>query len=186
MKLLIHACCADCLLHIDTSKLDSVKPDIYFYNPNIHPRTEYLARLEAIKSVYELHKDQFNKLIIANWVPKEYFNKIPCLPAGTAKSKSQTPITRCPNCWLLRLDATFKYAKENKYDAITSTMLTSHYMNRDAIINIGKSLSSKYGIEFLDNVCTECEVKTGGFYKQNYCGCCYSLVERMEEKFLEP
>jgi predicted adenine nucleotide alpha hydrolase (AANH) superfamily ATPase len=51
------------------------------------------------------------------------------------------------------------------------------------IEKIGKEISKKYNIQFLipNNICKNLETK--GFYKQVFCGCCYSLVERFEEKF---
>ena len=53
------------------------------------------------------------------------------------------------------------------------------------IEKIGKEIGEKVGIEFLvpKNICKKLETK--GFYKQIFCGCCYSLVERFEEKFNE-
>ena len=69
MKILLHVCCADCVLRfIDGIK--NKKIDIFFYNPNIHPRAEYLARLEAIKKVINLKEI---KLLVPDWSPKEYF-----------------------------------------------------------------------------------------------------------------
>ena len=54
MKLLIHTCCADCLLKmIDSLKDESAEIVGYFYNPNIHPRSEYLTRLKAAQKICE-------------------------------------------------------------------------------------------------------------------------------------
>lgn len=172
MKLLIHACCADCLLKM----VESIKSEkrfeeieVYYYNPNIHPRSEYQSRLKAMQLMI---KDL--KLIIPDWKPSEYFEVI----------KNKEKGKRCIDCWKLRLEETAKFAKKNGFEAFSSTLLTSEYQNSEMIEQIGKEISKKYKIEFLipKNVCKKLETK--GFYKQVFCGCCYSLMERFEEKFI--
>lgn len=174
MKLLIHACCTDCLLKM----VESIKAEnnfeeiqIYYYNPNIHPRSEYQSRLKAMQLMI---KDL--KLIIPDWKPSDYFEKV-----GSGVKKPE----RCLKCWNLRLEKTAKFAKENGFESFTSTLLTSEYQNGEMIEKIGKEIGKKYEIDFFvpKNVCKHLETK--GFYKQVFCGCCYSLVERFEEKFNE-
>lgn len=169
MKLLIHACCADCLLKfIDSIKSENKEVfefEVYFYNPNIHPRSEYLARLKAIKKITKENKI---KLIVADWSPKEWFSKVK---------------TRCDDCWKLRLSKTFEYAREKRFDKVSSTLVTSHYQDQNKIEKIAKEFENKYKINFLVPKQVSKDLKTTGFYKQNYCGCCYSLVEVWKEKF---
>ncbi|MDD2483024.1 MAG: epoxyqueuosine reductase QueH [Candidatus Shapirobacteria bacterium] len=180
MKLLIHACCADCLLKM----VESIKTEnkfeeieVYYYNPNIHPRSEYQSRLKAMQlMIGDL------KMIIPDWKPSEWFNclkpTLPSLEKGGLKKAD-----RCPKCWELRLEETAEYAKKNGFDCFTSTLLTSEYQNSEMIEKIGKEIGKKYKINFFipENICKKLETK--GFYKQVFCGCCYSLTERFEEKF---
>jgi hypothetical protein len=174
MKILIHTCCADCLLKmVDSLKDESVEIVGYFYNPNIHPRSEYLTRLKAAQKICEENKI---KLIMPDWSPKEWFGEIK--KGGSLKNKN-----RCEECWKLRLRKTFEYAKEKGFEAISSTLVTSHYQNKEKIIEIGKDLEKEFGIKFLVPEKVSSELKTSGFYKQNYCGCCYSLMEAWTEKF---
>lgn len=174
-KLLLHTCCADCMLKfVDSNEFDVTT---YYYNPNIHPRTEYLARLEAIKAVT---KERGIKLIVPDWSPKEHFACFLSLgDAVLADSKA-----RCPHCWLNRLTQSAKFAKENGFTSFSTTLLSSHYQDFDTIMKIGLKLAKEYELTFEVPKELHCELKTGGFYKQNYCGCVYSLKERMEEKFL--
>jgi hypothetical protein len=81
------------------------------------------------------------------------------------------------------LGKTFEYAKEKGFEAVSSTLVTSHYQNKEKIGEIGKMLEKEFGIKFLVPEKVSSELKTSGFYKQNYCGCCYSLVEAWIEKF---
>jgi predicted adenine nucleotide alpha hydrolase (AANH) superfamily ATPase len=177
MKILIHACCADCLLKMaDSLKDESVEIVGYFYNPNIHPRAEYLARLKAAQKIGEENKIE---LVVADWSPKEWFKTAkPTLP-----SLKKGGNARCEKCWKLRLGKTFEYAKKNGFEAISSTLVTSHYQNREKITEIGNDLEKEFGIKFLVPEKISSDLKTSGFYKQNYCGCCYSLVEAWTEKF---
>jgi len=172
MRLLLQACCADCILKfVDSIRKDNSEVDevvAYFYNPNIHPRAEYLSRLRAIQKITEENKI---KLIVADWSPKEYFGKI--------KSKEN----RCEKCWELRLEKTFEYAKDKKFEWVSSTLITSHYQNGEKIKEIARVLEKKYKIKFLIPKKISKDLKTSGFYKQNYCGCAYSLVEGLEAKF---
>ncbi|HOU76342.1 MAG TPA: epoxyqueuosine reductase QueH [Candidatus Dojkabacteria bacterium] len=178
MKLLIHVCCADCLLKIvDSLRANSVFPKLtlitfYFYNPNIHPRTEYLARLNTLKDVVKNITDFNYKLVIPDMSPKDYFQKIPLSFIPPPQE------IRCPICWELRLRKSFYFASEQKFDFVTTTLLSSKYQDEKTIINLCKKLSKEFGVEFLipDNI--NKDLCNHGFYKQNYCGCCFSLLER--------
>lgn len=191
-KILLHTCCTDCFLKfkrlIDEENKKTKNPDekfileCLFYNPNIHPRTEYLARMMALKQVC---KKLGIRLAITDWSPKEYFSKLKVNKKFIARKP-----TRCINCWSLRLEKTCQIAIQKGYTHFATTLVTSHYQNREKIEEIGNTLSKKYALKFYtpnlnssdDSSCLHEE--TSGFYKQNYCGCCYSLVERMEEKAL--
>ena len=185
MKVLVHTCCADCLLKmVDSLKDEPMEAVGYFYNPNIHPRSEYLARLKAAQKICEENKI---KLIVPDWSPKEWFNvQNPPVDKSTSSLKNGGSLknkTRCEGCWELRLGKTSEYAKEKGFDIVSSTLVTSHYQNKEKIGEIGKNLEKEFGIKFLVPEKVSGDLKTTGFYKQNYCGCCYSLVEAWTEKF---
>ncbi len=179
-KILIHSCCADCLVKTahEISKDFADQPfsaTILYYNPNIHPRTEKDARLLAIKQIMERSPEQFENynLHVADYRPAEYFDAI----KGWKSSKE-----RCAKCWKLRLAKAFEYAVSDKFDILTTTLLSSQYQDCDTIELIMKNLSKETGIEIWkpDTICAEC--KSHGVYRQNFCGCCYSLTEKLEEK----
>jgi predicted adenine nucleotide alpha hydrolase (AANH) superfamily ATPase len=179
MKLLIHTCCADCALKMIKALKITEPVALYFYNPNIHPQEEYYARLRALKLVFG--KQTGVRLIIPHWSPKEYFAQIKRLLETHREINDRT--IRCPECWRLRLETTCKYAKEEGYEAVTSTMLTSQYLNKEKIVGLGSALAQEYGLKFVRPANNEVFEPTKGFYKQNYCGCVLSLMERMAEKY---
>jgi len=144
---------------------DSYEITLFYNNPNIHPRSEYLARLEALKKAIDIYNLD-NELIVADWRPKLYFSKI------------KDSEGRCPKCWDIRIGLLFDYAKFKDFHYVSTTLLSSKYQNADIIKNIGKAYEENFSITFIEPVfCEKCD-KTYGFYKQNYCGCAYSLLEK--------
>lgn len=176
-KLLIHTCCTDCLLNLIHSLKEEKQIDnhteltLLFYNPNIHPRAEYLERLNALKKIVEQGSiKQPSKIVVPEYKPKEYFEAI-------AKQSK-----RCIGCWSVRMAYLFKYAKEANIKNVSSTLLSSHYQDTNTIIEIARKLENNY-IKVIYPQNEHEHIKTGGFYKQNFCGCCFSLAERMLEKY---
>lgn len=171
MKLLLHACCADCAIKfLEAAKKEKIEVTIFYYNPNIHPRAEYTARLKAMQQVA---KEREVKIIVADWSPREYFEKIKSKEAGK----------RCIDCWNLRLEKTARYAKLNDFEYFSSTLVSSEYQDQEKIEKIAKSKAMKLGVKFWKPKKIDENIKTSGFYKQFFCGCVYSLEERYEEKY---
>lgn len=170
-KILIHTCCADCFLntigYLENEGIINNQTEItsFFYNPNIHPRSEYIERLNALKKI--LSKDI--KLVVPDYRPTDYFKSI--------EGKKE----RCIGCWEVRLKRLFEYAKDNNIYNVTSTLLVSLYQERSKITDISKRLNREYGLNFV-NIDSKHNCKHKGFYKQNFCGCCYSLLEKMTKK----
>lgn len=178
-KIVIHTCCADCLIHLieslEEEKQISKYTEIFllFYNPNIHPKTEYMERLNALKIVLkEKYTDWNMKLVVPDYKPQEYFESI------VGKEK------RCLGCWELRLSKTFEYAKEHDIQYISSTLLGSHYQDKITILEIAKQLENK-DIHIVTPQSEHEHAINTGFYKQNYCGCCFSLNEKFFEKYVK-
>ena len=184
--MLIHTCCADCLLKL-VENLDHQKASIFFYNPNIYPREEYMARLTAIKKI---NQNLGLKLIVPSYKPQDYFsnftrvkdsvNNFSCENNDLKLIKKEN---RCPKCWHQRLNETFKYAKKNGFKTVTSTLLSSCYQDQEKIKKIALKLAKDYDIDFYIPQKIDHHKKTCGFYKQNFCGCLYSLVEKTQEKY---
>lgn len=180
MRSLIHVCCADCLLKFLASlNFDKNTKDIalFFYNPNIHPRSEYFSRLKAIKQILE-KKELKYKLIIPNYRPKEYFEAQKNLSSQLINNPA-----RCLNCWTLRLKTSCEYALNHDFQEIGTTLMTSSYQAQNEIKAIAQKLSKQYRLKLLLPQNINQQLNNKGFYKQNYCGCCFSLLEKNLEKF---
>ena len=64
MRLLLHICCAPCsVMCIETLRAEGIEPTGFWYNPNIHPVTEYKARKNTLtKYAADIHL----RLIVKN------------------------------------------------------------------------------------------------------------------------
>jgi predicted adenine nucleotide alpha hydrolase (AANH) superfamily ATPase len=178
-NIVIHTCCADCFINYISFLEDekqiypSTQITAFFYNPNIHPRSEYLERLNALKKVLsEKYINRPIKLVIPEYKPREFFESI--------KGKPE----RCMSCWDLRLQKTFEYAKEHNIPYFSTTLLSSHYQDADKIKAIGEGMETT-DIKMIYPLSVHEQLDNSGFYKQNFCGCCYSLTQRMWEKYFK-
>lgn len=177
MKLLLHTCCMPCSVYcIDTLRKEGIEPVLYWYNPNIHPYTEYRARREALK--------EYTKMINIEAIFEEEYGLEEFCREAIKDLKS-----RCTNyCYPVRLRKTFEYAKANGYDAVSTTLLYSIYQNHEFIKKYMEDLSKEYGIEFLYRDFREGfweghdKAKSLGMYMQKYCGCIFSEKDRYQKK----
>ena len=174
MKLLMHTCCAPCSVYcIDTLRNEEIEPTLYWYNPNIHPFMEYKARRNSLKEFAE----NYSINVIFN---DEYGLDEFC------KNVSNSIESRCVDyCYPVRLEKTFKYAKENGYDTVTTTLLYSIYQKHEYIKLLCEKYAKEYGVDFLyrdfrigfweghEKAKNEC-----GLYMQKYCGCVFSEESR--------
>jgi len=170
-KLLLHICCAPCAVKcVETLCAEGLKPDLYWYNPNIHPAGEHSARLSSAKAFADGQNLAF---IEEPYSPGDYYEAI-----GGADS-------RCFECYTLRLEKTAEYAAKNSYGTFTTTLLISPYQSHETLIAAGKAAGDKYGVEFMYRDFRPYfrqgreEARRAGYYMQKYCGCSYSAMEKL-------
>ena len=59
------------------------------------------------------------------------------------------PRRRCMDfCYKARLEKTAEHAKENGFDAFSTTLLVSPYQNHELLKKTGEEISEKYGVKF--------------------------------------
>ena len=173
MKLLMHTCCAPCSVYcIDELRSEEIEPTVYWFNPNIHPYMEYKSRRDCLK--------EYTKSINVNAIFEEdYGLKEFC------KNTINNLETRCQDyCYPVRLEQTAKFAKENGYDTITTTLLVSPYQKHDIIHELGDKIAKQYGLQFLYRDFRvgfregQAKAREIGLYMQKYCGCIFSEESR--------
>lgn len=138
MKLLMHTCCAPCSVYcVDTLRKEGIEPTLFWYNPNIHPYKEYEARRDCLI--------KYSKIVDINCIIEDEYGL-----DKFCKNVASNIDARCVNyCYPVRLRKTFEYAKENGYDAVTTTLLYSIYQKHDYIKHLMEKLCIEYGIKFL-------------------------------------
>lgn len=169
MKLLLHTCCAPCSVYcIDSLREEGIEPDVYWYNPNIHPYMEYKVRRDCLK--------EYTKQIQVKAIFEEDYGLVPF-----CQKVSKHLEARCQMyCYPVRLEQTAKYAKEHGYDAFSTTLLVSPYQKHDIIREIGERVAEKYGLTFLYRDFRvgfrqgQAKARSWGLYMQKYCGCIFS------------
>ncbi len=179
MNILVHVCCAPCFTY-PHKRLFEEGHDVvgFFFNPNINPYTEYKARLHALKRYTALKPVE---MIYKNEYPLEEFirGQLKAIDGGKK---------RCEFCIEIRLKETAKTASENGFDAFTSTLLESKYQPHDLIKEIGVRSAEEYSTEFYyedfrvgwkESVAISRELE---LYRQKYCGCIFSEMEREKNK----
>jgi len=146
----------------------------FFYNPNIHPPSEYKRRRDTLCET--ALKIGF-KVVIPEYRMKDYFKRI--------FSKEDAP-ERCSICWEMRLSETASFAKTNGFDAFTTTLLISPYQDHEKIKRIGEEIANKNGIAFYYQDFRsgfrdgQEQAKRENLYRQKYCGCVFSELERVK------
>lgn len=173
MKLLLHTCCAPCSVYcIKTLRAENIEPTLFWYNPNIHPYSEYKARRDCLRAYAE--QKQVQLVVEDAYGLDEFICRVDPKKLGT----------RCEDyCYPKRFRKAFEYAKKNGYDAITTTLLYSIYQKHDKIAEIMDAMAQEFGIEFVYRDFREGwregqdEARRAGLYMQKYCGCIYSEEE---------
>ena len=176
--LLLHICCAPCSVAcIQALRQEGAALSGFWYNPNIHPFTEYRARRNTLR--------EYAKTVELPLIEQDEYGLKPfLLQVG---SEMQSP-DRCRVCYRLRMEATAKYAKEHGFPLFTTTLTISPYQDHDLIREAGEAAAAKYGVTFLYRdfrpVFREGQQQARDIelYMQKYCGCIFSEEDRYQKK----
>ena len=175
-RILLHSCCAPCSGEVmDAMVASGIETTIFFYNPNIHPRSEYeLRKEENIRYAEKLGM----AFVDADYDTDNWFERVRGLEQEPERG------ARCTVCFDMRFERTALYAAEHGFDLISSTLGISRWKNMEQINASGTRAAARW-----DNMhyWTFNWRKQGGaqrmielskreeFYQQEYCGCVYSL-----------
>ena len=178
-KLLLHSCCAPCSSHVITLLDKYFDITIFNSNDNIYPFEEFNKRLEEeIRFCKEINPNI--KVINDSYIYEDFLNAI----KGKESLGERSP--RCYECYKFRLEKTAIKAKDLGFDYFTSTLSIAPHKNSSLINEIGFDLESKFNIKYLYSDFKKEEgykrsielSKEYGLYRQDYCGCVYSLKEK--------
>lgn len=175
MKVFLHVCCGPCTIYpLSVLREKGAEVTGHFFNPNIHPFKEFKRRLSTLQ---DYAKDTRLPLVLdTKYGLTDFIRKVAFHEAE-----------RCNICYQVRLEKTVSLAKEEGFDAFSTTLLYSKYQRHSHLISLCEKLSLKYQIPFYyedfregwqDGIEASKELK---MYRQPYCGCIYSEQERYDK-----
>ena len=176
MKTLMHICCAPCAnMPIEVLRTDGIEVAGFWYNPNIHPFTEYRARRNCLQD--------YAKAIELPLIMKDEYGLRPFV-----REVAEDIEGRCVKCYEMRLFETAKTAAEGGFDSFTSSLFISPYQNHELMREVAERAAREYHVEFLyrdfrpyfkpgQERARELEM-----YIQKFCGCIFSEQERYLKK----
>ncbi len=176
MKTLLHICCAPCANQcIAALRGEGLEVTGFWYNPNIHPFTEYRARRNCLR--------EFAETIHLPLIEQNDYALRPFV-----RAVAEDIANRCEKCYAMRLFETARQAKEGGFDSFTSSLFISPYQNFDLMVQVAQKAAEEYGVAFLERDFRpyfkdgQSFAREHDFYMQKYCGCVFSEEERYLKK----
>ena len=177
-RLLLHSCCAPCSSYVLEYLSQYFAITIFYYNPNIYPEAEYYKRVDEQKGLITRIPYGYPISFKEGKYDRQEFltavKGLETLPEGQE---------RCFNCYALRLHEAARAARDGQYDYFTTTLSISPMKNAAKLNEIGETVGAEYGVAHLPadfkkrgGYQRSIELsKEYGLYRQDYCGCEFSL-----------
>ena len=172
MKTLLHICCAPCANQCVTSlREENIEVIGFWYNPNIHPFTEYRSRRNCLR---EYAKDVQLPLIEQDQYALRPF----------VREVAEDISGRCVKCYEMRLFDTARTAAEGGFDSFTSSLFISPYQRHELMREVAERAAFEHGVKFEYRDFRpyfkpgQEKARELGMYIQKYCGCVFSEEER--------
>lgn len=177
-RLLLHTCCAPCALYPVQELAGDWQLTLYFENPNVHPRWEWAKRRDELTK----HAAGLGlEVVTIDYEPHSWSSRV---LTGSADPKPE----RCKRCYSMRLESTAAYAARNRFAAFSTTLLVSPYQDHEGVIEAGTAAAETHRVQFIAQDFRQGykwgvgRSKELRMYRQNYCGCVLSLIERGQRK----
>ncbi len=171
-RVLLHICCAPCAIYpVSTLRGEGFAVHGFFYNPHIQPWQEFDRRLKALETYAA--SDEIPLIVRPDYDLQTFFRQV-----------AFRETSRCIYCYSLRLDAAARLAKKSRFDSFTTTLLYSRQQKHDLVVSMAEEAARKHSISFLYRDFREGwkegqeKARMLGIYRQQYCGCVYSEMER--------
>lgn len=184
-SLLLHSCCAPCSSYVLEYLSQYFKITVLYYNPNIYTDDEYFKR---VKEQCEFIR-RFPAVNPIDFIEGD-FDKDLFYATVKGVENIREGGERCFRCYDLRLRKAAEYAKNLNFDYFTTTLSISPLKNARVLNEIGLKLQKEYSVKYLPS---DFKKKNGykrsvelskefGMYRQDYCGCIFSKLERENDK----
>lgn len=178
-RILLHVCCGPCAIAPALKLKEAGWTVVGLYaNSNIQPAAEWLRRRDGVAKVAG---------ILDFEVRYDAYDPVPHLRRSLAD-----PPGRCRPCWDERLDRAAALAAELGCDAFTSSLFYSKYQDHELMAALAEARSLAHGVPFHyqdfrvhwdEGVARS---KEWDIYRQPYCGCLLSELDRYAKKLRRP
>ena len=174
MKTLLHSCCAPCSGAIIEWMLNNgTGPVVFFSNSNIDTKEEFDKRLAELRR----YCDSLGvELIVDEYDHEGWLSAVKGLEDAPERG------ARCLECFKYRLRRAARYASENGFEVLTTSLASSRWKSLEQVDEAGTAAVTGTGVEWWprnwrkgglqprrDEI-----IKEQGFYNQNWCGCEFS------------
>ena len=180
-KLLLHSCCGPCSSAVLEVLTEHFEVTVLWYNPNLYPENEFWKRLDTQKELLEKSGlSETVRLRVEDWGSEDYSAQVRGLENEPEGGK------RCEQCFRLRLARTAEIAAREGFDYFCTKLTVSRFKNAELINRIGEETAEVYKVAWLPSDFkkrggeerSQALSRQYGLYRQNYCGCEYSLRSR--------
>ncbi len=177
-RIVLHSCCAPCSTALVDYLIEhNIIPTIYYYNPNIFPKEEYEIRKAENK--------RYAKALNLDFIDADYDHNEWKEQTWDLREEPERG-NRCLKCFRIRLSATAQFAHDNGFFLFATTLATSRWKDLEQINRAGEDASGLFpdvtfwANNWRKNGLAEKQaqiIKEYDFYRQQYCGCEYSLKD---------
>lgn len=179
--LVLHSCCAPCSSAVLERLHEAFELVVFYYNPNISPEAEFRHRAEEQKRlVEEMPLREDTRVVEGEYDPQRFYELV--------RGHEEDPEggERCGICFEMRLRKTAEYARSIGAEYFTTTLSISPLKNAQRLNELGGAVAGEFGLHYLlsdfkkkDGYRRSCVLsEEHGLYRQDFCGCVFSKMER--------
>ena len=179
--LVLHSCCAPCSSACLERLHEAFELVLYYYNPNISPEAEFRLRAEEqARLIREMPLQDDVRMVEGEYEPQLFYERV------RGHEGDPEGGDRCGICFEMRLRKTAEYARSIGAEYFTTTLSISPLKDAQRLNGLGEAIAAEFGLRYL---CSDFKKKDGyrrscvlseeyGLYRQDFCGCVFSKMER--------
>lgn len=182
-RVLLHSCCGPCSSSVLETLTGHFDVTLLWYNPNLYPQEEFDKRFAAqLELIGKMGLTEEVSVLAESWKHEDYLRRVRGLEDEPEGGK------RCEECFRARLVECARLAKQYGFDYFCTTLTVSRYKNAELLNTLGEEIGKAFGVAWLPSDFKKRDgerrsrqlAEQFGLYRQNYCGCEFSLRARRE------
>lgn len=184
-RLLLHSCCGPCSSSVLETLTKYFDVTLLWYNPNLYPQEEFERRFATqIELVEKMGLAEEVPVLAESRKHDDYLRRVEGLEAEPEGGK------RCTECFRLRLVECAKLARQYGFAYFCTTLTVSRHKDAERLNALGEEIGKAFGVEWLPSdfkkrggeLRSQQLAEQYGLYRQNYCGCEFSLRKPEKEE----